>query len=159
MTRLKELQQAFKGTPVGDKARQRLQKLSADPAAKAALAEAERQSRAADALTAAEKLRADAKHEQAYLRFKTIAKDFACTEAAATAEAVVAEYEKDPAFVKKALEAFAGDKARAALSMADSYARNGRTDAARKRYQQIIADYPGTTWAEEAKRGMEKLAD
>lgn len=157
LLRLRELQQVFRGTPIADQARQRQQQLSADPAARATLAAAEREVKAAEALAAAQALAAEQKHEEAYVRLKQIARDHATTEAGASAAAAVADYEKDPAFVRKVLEETQGDQARAALSMAENYARNGRHDIARQRYQKIIDEYPGTSWAEQAQRQMDTL--
>lgn len=157
LTQLKDLQRGFHGTPIAEQARQRYHAISSKPEARAALAESERQARAVEALALADKLRGDEKHTEAYPRYKAIVKDLGGTEAATKAAEIVAEYEKDATFVKGAMEEAVGDKARAAMSMADSYARNGRVDAARKRYEQLIADYPGTSWAEKAQQAIEKL--
>ena len=86
-----------------------------------------------------------------------MAKTFPGTPAAAKASAAVAAYEKDPAFKRKVLEAEAGTKARAALSMAKSYKSAGKTDLARRKLQAIIDEFPGTSFAETARKELEVL--
>ena len=67
------------------------------------------------------------------------------------------QYESDPAFVKKVTDKEAGGKVKAALSIARGYAGSGRTDAAIKKYQSIITDYPNTEWAKTAEMELAKL--
>jgi hypothetical protein len=117
----------------------------------------QRESQASAALGEAEKLRAAKKHEQAYAAFKQLAKTSAGTPTGDKAAAAVKEYESDPAFMKKQTDKEAGGKAKAALSVARGYAGSGRTDAAIKKYQSIIADYPNTEWARTAETEMAKL--
>jgi len=86
-----------------------------------------------------------------------VAKTFPGTPDAAKASAGVAAYEKDPAFKRTVLEAEAGTKAKAALSMAKSYKSAGKTDLARKKLQGILDEFPGTTFAETARKELEAL--
>jgi thiol-disulfide isomerase/thioredoxin len=117
----------------------------------------QRESQAAAALGEAEKLRAARKHEQAYAAFKQVAKTSAGTPAGDKAAAAVKQYESDPAFAKKQADKEAGGKAKAALGVARGYASSGKTDAAIKKYQSIIADYPKSEWAKTAETEMAKL--
>ena len=48
-------------------------------------------------------------------------------------------------------------KAKAALGMADSYKSAGNTAKARKKYQEVIAQYPGTPQAATAKKTLSEL--
>jgi TolA-binding protein len=66
----------------------------------------------------------------------------------------VAEYEKDPAFVKRANEAAAATKAASAMKVAQSYVTAGHPELARKKYQEIIDQFPGTSYAEQAKKAI-----
>lgn len=50
-------------------------------------------------------------------------------------------------------------KARSALVLARNYVLNKRPDLARQRYQAIIDQYPGTTYAEEAKKALQELPE
>ena len=155
--RLRELVVALAGLPAGNDAKKLLNEVTAKPEAKSAIALAEKSAKADDALETAEKLKAAKKHELAYARFKEIVKLFAGTDAAAKAQAQVIEYEKDPAFVKRATESAAATKAQSALRLADSYKKSGRTDLARRKYQSVIDDFPGTSYADAAKKALGEL--
>ena len=66
----------------------------------------------------------------------------------------------DPEFALKQAarqaQADAG-KARSALSLAESYRRSGKTDLARKKYQEVIEQFPGSKEAETARAELAKL--
>lgn len=117
----------------------------------------QREAQASAALGEAEKLRAAKKHEQAYAMFKQVAKTSAATPAGDKAAAAVKQYEADPAFMKKQTDKEAGGKAKAALGVARGYVSSGKTDAAIKKYQSIVTDYPNTEWAKTAAAEMAKL--
>lgn len=157
LARLKTLAEAFRGSPIGEKAKQRYLQVSGEPAARSALAGAVRAQRAQEALVAAQKLQSEGKDADAYGRLKALARDFADTEAGIAAAAAVAEYAKDADFLKSATERDTSDRARAALSVADSYRSNGRIEQARQRYQKVIDEFPGTPFAEEASKALQSL--
>jgi len=50
----------------------------------------------------------------------------------------VTAYEKNPALVQKANEAAAAGKAKGIMGMAENYAKIGRADLAKKKYQEVI---------------------
>jgi thiol-disulfide isomerase/thioredoxin len=163
VTRLKELE-SMTGVPAAQAAKTKLAALLARPDVKAkfeaqekARQAAERTKSAAAALAAAKSLQSARKHEEAYAGFKAVAKDYADTPSAAPASAAVAAYEKDPAFVKRVNEAAAGTKAKGALALAQSYRSAGRKDLARKKYESIISDFPGTSFAETAAKEMKEM--
>jgi len=150
--------------PVAAEATKRLNTILAMPEAKAqfdaadrAEKEKERVARSNDALTAAQKLQAAGKDDQAYAQFKSIVSAYANTPAAAAAAEEVAKYEKDPAFVKRATGAAVDSRAKAILSVADSYKASGNTDLARQKYQSVIDQFPGTPYAETAKKELKDL--
>jgi len=152
------------GLPAAAEANKRLSAVLAMPEAKAQIEasdkaekEKERNTRAADALTAAQKLQAAKKDDQAYIQFKSIVSNFSTTPAAATAAEEVAKYEKDQAFVKRVSSTAVDSKARAALSMANSYKDSGKTDLARQKFQSVIDQFPNTPYAETAKKEMKDL--
>ena len=155
--RLGEIMRALQGTPTGQKARAKLDEIMAKPEAKAAVEAEKRNATAAAELETADKLKASKKNAEAYAKYKSIAKTYAGTPSADTAAAAVAEYEKDPAFVKSVNESTAGAKAKGMLSMAASYAQAGRSDMAIKKYQEIVDQFPGTSFADTAKSEMAKL--
>ena len=157
LPRLRELVVALAGLPAGNEAKKLLNEVMAKPEAKSAIAQAEKSAKADDALETAEKLKAAKKHELAYARFKEIVKLFAGTDAAAKAQAQAIEYEKDPAFVKRTTENAAATKAQSALRLADSYKKSGRTDLARRKYQSVIDNFPGTSYAEIAQKAIADL--
>jgi thiol-disulfide isomerase/thioredoxin len=158
VSKLKELSSALEGSATGKKANARLAELSGKPEVKAALAKAERARQADAALDSAQKLKAGKKDAEAYAHFKSVAKDYPDTDAGTKAAAAVQEYEKDPSFVKRANEAAAARKAASAMKVAQSYVTAGRPDLARKKYQEIIDQFPGTSYAEQAKKAIAALA-
>ena len=152
------------GLPASATASKRLSAVLAMPQAKAQLEAAdraekdkERAARAADALAAAQKLQAAKKDDQAYTAFKSIVSNYANTPAASTAAEEVATYEKDPAFVKRVTGASTDAKAKAALSVANSYKESGQTDLAKQKYKAIIDQFPNTSYAETAKKELKDL--
>ncbi|HWE96064.1 MAG TPA: TlpA disulfide reductase family protein [Tepidisphaeraceae bacterium] len=167
VSRLKDISSGLSGLSVSVKAKKKLAEVLAKPEAKAALAEsakaaeaADRNAKADEALAAAVKLKDAKKDDLAYAHFKQVAKDFADTDAATTAAGEVKAYEKrDPDIMKRANESAASGKAKAALSVAQSYRRAGRADLAKAKYQSIITDFPGTSFAETAKEEMSAMGE
>jgi TolA-binding protein len=150
--------------PAAATANKRLTAVLAMPQAKAQIEAAdraekdkERAARAADALSAAQKLQAAKKDDQAYTQFKSIVSSYANTPAAAEAAQEVAKYEQDPAFVKRVTGASVDVKAKAALSVANSYKESGQTDLAKQKYKAVIDQFPGTSYAETAKKELKDL--
>ena len=155
--RLRELSVSLAGMPVATDAKKKLAALMAQPDARKAIETAQKEAQAAPALAEAEKFRAAKKHATAYPRFKQIAKAYAGTPSGDAAAEVVKEYESDKAFMQSLANKQAGGKAKAALSMARSYAKAGRTAAAKKKFESIIKDYPGTPQAREAQFELRTL--
>ena len=156
-TRLRELSISLSGMPVGDEAKKKLNALMGKPEAKKAVEAAQREAQASAALDEAKKLRDAKKHASAYPQFKTIAKAFAGTPSGDEAAAVVKRYEADTAFMKDLTEKEVGGKAKAALSVARSYATAGRKEQAKTKYQAIIKDYAGTEYAKAAQVELNAL--
>jgi thiol-disulfide isomerase/thioredoxin len=155
--KLRDISASLEGTPLGGKAKTKLAELQKDPKAKAALDAADKSKRADDALAAAQKLQADKKDEAAYVAFKGIVKNFPGTDASKVATDAVTTYEKDPVFVKRAMEREVGGKARSMLSMAANYKTAGKPDLAKKKYQEVIDQFPKTSYAETAKKEMDAI--
>ncbi len=156
--KLKQLAAALGSSDAATKARLRLSQLNAMPEAQAQIAAAEKNAKASDELAIAQKLQSDKKDEQAYARFKLIAKQFPGTEAAASAQQAVAAYEQDPAFVRRANESAAAVKAKGLLGLAQNYRNAGHADMARRKYQEVIDTYPNTSFAEIATRELAATA-
>jgi outer membrane protein assembly factor BamD (BamD/ComL family) len=164
---LRDLYTGLPGLAVAAKAKKQLSDLLAKPEAKAALAkadqdarDAERNAAATSALSIAQKLQSDKKDQQAWEKYKSIAADYAGTDAANLAAEQVKTYNKaHPEFAANAKESAAGAKAKAALTLANSYRESGRTDLARSKYKSVIASYPNTSYAETAKRELETLGN
>jgi thiol-disulfide isomerase/thioredoxin len=157
IAKLQEVATAMTSGPSGAKAAAKLEELKKDPAVGAALAALEDAKKADAELAAAQALQAEKKDEQAYAKFKLITKQYAKSPAAATAAQAAAVYEKDPAFVKRANESAAGGKAKGMLSLAQTFASSHKTEQARKKYQDVIDQFPGTSYAETAKKEMAAL--
>lgn len=157
VTKLKDLSSSLVGSPVGAKAKRKLSDVQAMPEVKKAVDDAVKASKSTEALATAQKLKAAGKHDLAYPRFRAIVKEFAGTDAAKTAAAQVAAYEKDPVFAKRVMEQEASTKAKGALSVARAYVKSGNTQQARAKYQSIITEYPGTSIAKTAEEEMKAL--
>ncbi len=155
--KLKDISRAFAMQPPGVKARLKLQTLAAIPEAKKQIELAEKADRGAEALAAAMKLKEAHKDEQAYAKFKEIASAFAGTPAGDSAAGEVKTYEQDAAFVKKVTTGAAETKVKAAMALAESYKNAGRSDLARKKYQDVIDQFPGTPFADEARKAQSAL--
>lgn len=155
--RLRELSVSLTGLPAAADAKKKLNALMAKPEARKLIETAQKESQAAPALADAEKLQAAKKHEAAYARFKQVAKAFAGTPSGEKAAEAVKEYEADKAFMQALTNKAAGGKAKAALSIARSYAKAGRKAEATKKYHSIIKDYPGTEQARTAQFELKNL--
>jgi thiol-disulfide isomerase/thioredoxin len=157
INRLKDLSKALAGTPAGAQARKKMNELLARPEARDQAEAADKASRAEEAIELAQGLQKQKKDDQAYFKFKAITRDFPNTDAAATAAAQVKRYESDKAFVKRVVEKESATRAKAALSMARSYKGARKIDQAKAKYQSIIEDFPGTTYADTAKQELASL--
>ncbi len=155
--KLKEIAGSLGTLPSAVKARQKLAELMKIPDAKAQMDAAEKADRAEQALAVAQKLKDAGKNELAYARFKDVAAAFAGTPAAATAGEEVKNYEKDPAFIKKANGSADESKAKSILNMATSYKNAGRSDLARKKFQEVVDQFPNTPFADTAKKELATL--
>jgi thiol-disulfide isomerase/thioredoxin len=155
--KLNDLTRALGALPAGATAKKRLAELMSNPEAKAQFEAAQKAKAAEEELAIANRLKTEGKDEAAYLKFKTIAASFATTPAGEQAKAAVAAYEKNPALVKKANEAAAAGKAKGMIGMAENYAKIGRAELAKKKYQEVIAAYPGTSYAKAAQDAIDAL--
>jgi thiol-disulfide isomerase/thioredoxin/TolA-binding protein len=158
ISRLKQLVGGLSGTSAGDKAMKMLDDLRKNPDAAKALAEAQTEGEAEAALAQAQKLQGLKKDDLAYPRFKQIVAQFPGTDAATTAAAAVAAYEQDAALMARLNAADTARKAKALLSMAETYRGSGESDLATKKYQQVIAEFPGTQYATTAQQALDDLA-
>jgi thiol-disulfide isomerase/thioredoxin len=157
VAKLNDLFKAFAGTPVADKTRDRLALLMKDPHCKAAIDKAKRETTAGTALTAANKLQTAKSDFKAYQAFKKIVADYPGTTAYDSAAKAVAVYEQDPDFAQKARDADTADKVKGILSVAKAYNQSGRADLAKQKLQTVIDDFPGTTFAENARKLIEDI--
>jgi tetratricopeptide (TPR) repeat protein len=155
-SRLSVLLSTMAGLPTASLARQHLAELVAVPEIQVELKKKERADAAEGALSDAKKLRDDGKAEEAYEKFQAVASQFADTPAAAAAAEAVKAYDAEPAFQRKMKDRVAAPKARQMLNLAENYRNAGRLDEARKRYQEVIDQFPGTTFADTARAELDK---
>ncbi len=158
-SKLGDLAQGLGKSASGEKARKKLAELMANPEVKTAFETARRNKAADDELAIAKQLQADKKNELAYLKFKSVAVNYPGTPAAEQSKSAIADFEKDPNLVKKANEAAVADKANAALGLANNYKKAGRVDLAKKKYGEIVAAYPNTSFAKLAQEALAELAN
>lgn len=154
---LATLGQAMGQSSQGLKAMQRLSELKSMPEAREAMKAADAEAKAEEELMVASDLQRAGKDDQAYARYKQIVKQFPGTESAKVAAEQIATYEKDPAFVKRANESNAGTKAKGMISLAQSYVRAGHKDKAKAKYQEVIDQFPDTSFSETAKKEQAAL--
>jgi thiol-disulfide isomerase/thioredoxin len=162
---IRELADGLPTLKVGAKAKKQLSDLLAKPEVKAALAKADKDARDAErnalagvGLAAAQKLQADGKLAMAYVRYKQVVVDYAGTPNADTAAATVKQLDKaHPEIASNEKDAAIDAKARSALSVAESYLNSGNREMAKKKYRAVIANFPGTTYANQAKKVLAAL--
>lgn len=154
---LSRLQTSMSGLPTASLARQRLSELYARPEVQAQLKVHERQAQAAEALAEARRLRHEDQEESAYRAFKQVAADYADTPAGRAAADAVKAYDADPAFIHRQQERTIAPQARAALSLAENYVAADRADLAKKKYEEVIGLFPGTSFAKTAKQRLDSL--
>jgi tetratricopeptide (TPR) repeat protein len=155
--RLRELLSVFAGLPTASLARQRLAELVATPQVVAIWQADERATTAQAALEDARNVRDAGDEEAAYAKFQQVASDFPGTPAAAAARAAVAAYDHDAAFQRRRHDHAAEPKARAALNLAENYRSAGRLDSARKKYEEVITQFPDTSFADTARQELNAL--
>lgn len=157
--RLKELSVALSGVPEAARAKLMLASLMAKPEVKSAIENAEKEQKAGAALDVAQKLQAQKKDELAYARFSDVVKFFPGTDSAAKAQDQIDIYKKNSAFMEQMTEHAASTKATAALHMGDNYKSAGNLEMARKKYQSVIDDFPGTSYANLAQKAIADMAN
>jgi thiol-disulfide isomerase/thioredoxin len=156
-SKLSDLTRALSALPEGATAKKKLAQLMSNPEAKAQFEAAQKNKAAEEELAVARRLQTEKKDEQAYLKFKAVAASFGGTPAGDQAKAELATYAKNPALVEKANNSAAAGKAKAIIGMAENYARAGRPEQAKKKYQEVISAYPGTTFAKQAQTAIDEL--
>ena len=151
------LMAAYEGSAFGERARQGLDAMKADPTIQAAVEKA--------------RINAEAKAVEDKALAAEAAKDYA--QAIKCYEKYVAEFPTADrcAEVRNRLDALKADKTirsaivsqkaerdcRGWLQMADNFAKAGVKDRAREYLQKVLDTYPDTEWAKEAKEGLKKL--
>jgi hypothetical protein len=162
VARLEEIRDGMRGTSLATRASEELATLMENPEIKAQI-EANRASAAASAaLDDAMRLHTAAATDPAakpaaYKALKSVVTRFAKTAPGESAAKLVAEYEADAAFIRSVRDAEAADRARGLMGIADNYARNGMPDKAEAKYREIIAAFPGTSFAETARAKIAAL--
>ena len=154
-TRLRQLSSALLALPTGSEARRRLTELTSNKDVAREIELADKTEKAQAALAAARTVRDAGDNEAAYLKFKAAAQDYPSTAAGQEATDAVKAYEADESFMRRMRERAAEIKAKAALSLAENYRAAGQTDKAKRKYEEIIKDFAGTTFAETARRELD----
>jgi thiol-disulfide isomerase/thioredoxin len=155
--KLTELTRALGALPAGADAKKKLADLMANPQAKAQFELVQKNKAGEEELAIAKRLQSDNKNEQAYLKYKAIAASFAGTAAGDQASQAVATYEKNPTLVKSANDSVIAARAKGMMGLAQNYAKAGRMDMAKKKYQEVIAAFPGSDPAKEAKAAIDEI--
>src|SRR5262245_47286911 len=94
---------------------------------------------------------------KALAAYEAVAKDYAGTPSGKKAKAKVKSINEDKTIAAAIHEGEAKKKCSAWLQMARGLAKNGKTEQARKKYQQIIDEFGDTTYAETAREEMAQL--
>ncbi len=150
---LREVRRTFAGSRAAQQADARLEELSKSPALAAAIRKAQ-----------AEDLLADA---QAYIEasdlvqgvqcYKKLAEEYADTPQGKEAKERLACFDSDEDFQTQLRECEAEAKCQGLFSLARSYRANKLFEFAQAKYQEVIDQYPGTDFAEEAREELEAL--
>jgi len=159
IAKLRELSQTYGGLPVAASAKTKLMELGANPKVQKQMAADKAEKDAADALANANQLKTDKKDELAYSRFKAIVKSYPNTAAGTEAATTVKAYEADTAFMQRISMKANQKKAESMLSMADNYRSAGNSEQAKAKYQEVIAMFPNSTWAETARKAIAELGN
>jgi peroxiredoxin len=157
VTSLKGLLISFKGTPAEAEINHRLQSLEVDPQTKSQSQSADGEQKAAAALAQARSLRKDQKVGESYETLKQIVTNYAGTPSAEAARKMINSYEADPELMKQVNQQIADEKADGILTLARSYASAGLTDKAKKKFQEVIDQFPNTSQSDTAKKEMDAL--
>jgi tetratricopeptide (TPR) repeat protein len=155
--RMRELLSVMAGLPTASLARQHLAELVARPEIQREIEQLERREKAQAALESARKLRDDGYAEEAYAKFKAVAVDYKGTPAGDAAAEAVKAFESDAAFVRRSRDRAAAPAARRALNLAENYLSAGRPEQARKKYEEVIRDFPDPSFAQTAKEQLAKM--
>jgi thiol-disulfide isomerase/thioredoxin len=156
--KLRDLSSAFAGLPVAASAKSKLAQLGSDPKVQKEIAKEKNEKEAEDALASANQLKADGKDALAYPKFKSLVKAYAGTPAATEAATVVVSYEADKAFMTSYNNTAGKKKAESMLMMADNYRSSGSAEKAKAKYQDVIDQFPGTPWAETARKAIAAIS-
>jgi len=155
--KLTELTRNLGALPAAAAAKKKLADLMADPQVKAQFEQLTRNKAAEEELVIAKRLQTDGKDDQAYLKYKAIVTNFSGTPAGDQAKEAVATIEKNPALVKKANDGVVAAKAKGMMGMAENYAKAGRMEMAKKKYQEVITTFPGSEPAKAAKAAIDEI--
>ncbi|MEN8148495.1 MAG: tetratricopeptide repeat protein [Planctomycetota bacterium] len=157
MIALEAVIENYAGTETAREARKKLSELKKRKDVKKLLGKLKKEKEATAKIADAEELVEAGEYTRAIAALKSIARKYRGTKAAETATARVAELEGDPEIAKKIEAAEAEKFSERCLRMGRNYATNGMTDKAKAEFRKVIDKYPGTPWAEEAKKEIEKL--
>lgn len=155
--RLKELLAVMSGLPTASLARQRLAELTSDPNVQQEMDLFEKREKAEAALADARKVRDSGEQEAAYRKFKAVAQDYPDTPAGKSAADAAKAYEADTAFVQRLHDREVEAKAKPALALAENYRAAGQVEKARRKYEEVLKNFAGTTFADTARRELERL--
>ena len=155
--RVRELAPALSALPAGSEPRRRLVELQGHKDVRREIELADRGEKARAALAAARTVRDGGDDEAAYAKFRAVAQDYSDTPAGREAANAVKAYEADEPFMRRVRDHAVEAKAKAALSLAENYKAAGQKDKAKRKYDEIAKDFPGTTFADTARRELDKL--
>ena len=154
---LEQIADDYAGTSAAAHAKAKIDELKQKPEVKKALGDLAARKEAEQRMGKAEGFLKRGDYAKAIGAFDDIAKDFDGTPAGEKAKARAAELRADPKIGPAAREQEAEKVCKGWLSMGKSYAQNGMTAQAKAQFERIIKEYPGTSFAEEAAKELEKL--
>lgn len=157
LEKLEALADEYPDTDLAARAKKKIADLKNDPRVKKQLAELAAQKDALKQLARAEEYLKKENYAKALSLLDEVAEKYAGTAAGSKAKARAEALRADGEIMRRAREQEAEKVCKGWLSMARSYAKNGMVDQARAKYEEIIEKYPGTSFAEEAQRELEKL--
>lgn len=156
---LVRIRRTHKGMPAATKAAQLLKDMHSNPEIAEMINSAKKEEKASRTLNLAEQARVTGRYAEALKQYDRLLKKYPGTESEETAAEKAAAIRSDPEIMAIVRDQLAEKECNRMLDTAESYIANQKFDRARVYLQEIIDDYPDTSFARKAKEKLEKLGE
>jgi predicted esterase len=149
--------ETYAGSPLGEKAKARLEEIRSDPAIKADIEQAQIDAKAEGVESAAQAAEKTKDYARALTLYQTYVAQFPKATHFAAVKAHYDELKANKTITASAQNQAAERECKGWLSTADNYIKAGLPDKAKPYLQKIVDKYGETLWAKEAKKRMEEM--